>query len=273
MADFDGSTPWQKLHQHYGGWRPSFPHRLNVSLAVGSAVQVKAEVDPRAETDKLQNNQWALGSCTANATSKAFRYDTILDGKDCGDLSRLDIYWQERNREGSLGQGDTGAIGHDAYWAAKNVGFVLEKDWPYSWPGMEQNQAPADSVFDPAKEPVTDAERSYKLEKDWAEVPQNEGAIKQVLSNNQTISFGFVVYESFESASVAKTGVVPMPKAGERVLGGHETWLIGYLKASPTYALVQNSWGRWGINGYFLMPWKYLTDRSLVSDLCTIERP
>lgn len=272
MPDTD-RRPWHKLDQHYGGWRRSLPVSLPTAEAVTAAVTVKPQVDPRSVTDGLRNSQWALGSCTANATSKAFRYDTILDDKDCGALSRFDIYWQEREREGALGRGDTGAIGHDAYWAASNMGFILEKDWPYTWPGMEQGEECPEDVFDPAAEPCTTVERTYKLTKSWAEVPQTETAIKQVLSNRQTISFGFTVYESFESAEVAKTGVVPMPKAGEQILGGHETWLVGYLKADPKYALVQNSWGAgWGMEGYFLIPWSFLTNRNLASDFCTIER-
>lgn len=263
-----------KLLHHYGGWRPS-PYPVSALLAepVSAAITIKAEVDPREVTDTLRNNQWALGACTANATSKAFRYDTILDDNDCGPLSRFDIYWQERKREGTLGQGDTGAIGHDAYWAARNVGYAPESDWAYDWPGMTEGEPCPDKIFDPAIEPITSPERTYRLAKPWAYVPQTETAIKRVLSNNQTISFGFVVYESFESPEVASTGVVPMPAQGENILGGHETWIVGYLKSDPKYALVQNSWGDgWGMGGYFLLPWAYLEDRNLASDFATIER-
>lgn len=263
-----------RLQHHYGGWRRSGPNpTLELSQAVSAGVVIKPQVDPRSVTDGLRNNQWALGSCTANATSKAFRYDTILDDKDCGELSRFDIYWQERKREGSLGKGDTGAVGHDAYWAAVHVGYALEKDWPYTWPGMTEDEECPDSVFDPAVEPITTPERTYKLAKPWAYVPQTEEAIKRVLSNRQTISFGFTVYESFESQEVASTGIVPMPTPGEEILGGHETWIVGYLKSHPKYALVQNSWGDgWGMAGYFLIPWAYLTNPSLASDFATIER-
>lgn len=265
-----------KLKDHYGGWRPSLlplSARLALTEAVTQNVTIKPQVDPRDITNTLRNNQWALGACTANATSKAFRYDTILDNKDCGPLSRFDIYWQERKREGTLGQGDTGAIGHDAYWAAVNVGYARETDWPYEWPGMTDDAECPNRIFDPATEPITATERTYKLTKPWAYVPQTRTAIKRVLSNNQTISFGFVVYESFESNQVAATGIVPMPTPGEQVLGGHETWIVGYLKDRPEYALVQNSWGdAWGDQGYFWLPWEFIEDRLIASDFATIER-
>ena len=98
--------------------------------------------------------------------------------------------------------------------------------------------------------------------------------MRAVLSNNQTIAFGFTVYESFESQEVAKTGVVPLPSRGEKTLGGHEVLLVGYLKDQPNYGLVRNSWGDgWGLGGYFLMPWAYLMDANLASDFRTIRRP
>src|SRR5262249_10278362 len=104
-------------------------------------------------------------------------------------------------------------------------------------------------------------------------VPRNMDSMRAVLSNNQTIAFGFTVYSSFESNEVAQTGKVPMPTRNEKVLGGHEVLMVGYLQAEPNYALVRNSWGTgWGIDGYFLMPWTYILDPNLSSDFRTIRR-
>jgi C1A family cysteine protease len=97
-------------------------------------------------------------------------------------------------------------------------------------------------------------------------------------SNQRTIAFGFMVYESFESSGVARTGIVPMPKRGEQVLGGHEVLAVGFLKSEPDYVLVRNSWGSrktggrgWGIDGsgYFLMPWRM---PAIGGDWTTIQR-
>jgi C1A family cysteine protease len=80
------------------------------------------------------------------------------------------------------------------------------------------------------------------------------------------------VYESFESAEVAKTGVVPMPGPDERLLGGHAVLAIGYV-ASTRMFIVRNSWGtKWGDGGYFTMPYAYLEDRNLSDDFWTIRR-
>jgi C1A family cysteine protease len=259
--------------RHYG-WRRSLP-RIGIPLANTGELKVLDEVDPRDILAALVENQWALGSCTANGTATNFRYDAILDGTDPGQLCRFQIYWGERKIEGTLGQGDTGAEGHDAFTVAEH-GLAPETAWPYEWAGMEQDEPPADSVFDPKKLPADVVEQSshYKLTKPVAAVAQTEDQIKAVLSNRQMVSYGFTVYESFESPSVAQTGIIPMPKRGEQILGGHETDIVGYLKDEPNYALCMNSWGDgWGLKGFFLMPWTYITNVDLASDLRTIVRP
>ncbi len=83
--------------------------------------------------------------------------------------------------------------------------------------------------------------------------------------------FGFSVYESFESDSVASTGVVPMPSPNEQLLGGHAVVLVGYDDTKKVW-IVRNSWGtNWGQAGYFTMPYAYLTNSNLASDFWTIS--
>ena len=83
--------------------------------------------------------------------------------------------------------------------------------------------------------------------------------------------FGFTVYESFESQEVAKTGVVPMPAASEKVLGGHAVLAVGYDDPTQRF-IVMNSWGTsWGMRGFFTMPYSYLTDSDLSSDFWTVR--
>jgi C1A family cysteine protease len=244
------------------GFKPGLPGVLTEPADLGG-LQLKHEVDPRRQLPPVFD-QGGLGSCTANATTAAFQYDAILDGKDPGPLSRLWVYYGERKLEGVLGQGDTGAYGHDAFKVASTVGVPAERDWPYDISTFEGPPPPA---------AVSDAGH-YRLTRPVRAVPQIETSLKQVLSNRQTVAFGFTVYESFESDDVASTGLIPLPKRGEKVLGGHEVLLVGYLAAHPEYALVRNSWGgEWGLGGYFLMPWAYITSRSLSSDHRTIVRP
>lgn len=251
------------LQRHYGGWRPSLPHPRR-RVADTSGITILDEVDPRKDLPPIFD-QSQLGSCTANATAAHFQYDGMLDGADPGLLARLWIYWQERAKEGSLGQGDTGAFGSDAFWVASHIGVPPETAWPYDI-----------STFDPKQPPVaaTDDEGHYKLVKPYATPTLSVQAFQAVFSNKQLISFGFSVFESFEVGDVVKTGIVPLPGPGESQLGGHETVAVGYLKSEPNYCLCRNSWGEgWGLGGYFLMPWAYLLDPNLCGDWTTIQRP
>jgi C1A family cysteine protease len=234
-------------------------------------IPLRAEVDPRSDMPPVFD-QGQLGACTANATAAAFQYDAMLDGNFTGPLARLWIYYQERRLDDTLGDGDAGARGSDAFKVAQHIGIPSETDWPYD---ISTYQGP------PPERAVRD-ENFYRLTKPYATPPLSRHAFKQVFSNQQTISFGFTVYESFESATVARSGVVPMPKRGEQILGGHEVLAIGYLKSAPEHVLVRNSWGSrrfgsrgWGLNGsgYFLMPWRMILDPEISGDWTTIVRP
>ena len=79
-----------------------------------------------------------------------------------------------------------------------------------------------------------------------------------------------LVYQSFESQQVAKTGMVSMPKPGEQFLGGHAICVVGYDDSKKCF-ICRNSWSsQWGIGGYFYMPYEYLTNPKLASDAWTI---
>ena len=211
-------------------------------------------------------DQGQLGSCTANAVEACAQYAVGLhNGTKARRRSRLDIYYGERMLEGQPADEDTGAYGHDGFTFLQQTGALLESVWPYNI-----------STF---SGPPPPGKRS-KLGLSVKAVPQNQEAVQQVLSNRQTVAFGFTVYESFEESRTLSTGIVPVPKSGEQQLGGHEVLAVGYLQAYPGYVLVRNSWGadiyqgvagsdKYG-GGYFLFPWSYLLDASLASDLRTI---
>jgi Papain family cysteine protease len=202
-------------------------------------------------------------NCTANAVGAALEYDATLDGAPAVIPSRLFIYYCERQIEGSLGQGDTGAFGRDGFKAAKRYGTPPETEWPYDTSRYADD--PPQSVWQDAA--------THTLQKPYKSVPRSVNQFKLVLSNRQTIAFGFSVYDTFESAEVAKTGIVPMPEPDEHQIGGHEVLAVGYLQDQPNYVLVRNSWGAdWGLGGYFLMPWQYLLSTDLASDFRTIVR-
>jgi C1A family cysteine protease len=62
-----------------------------------------------------------------------------------------------------------------------------------------------------------------------------------------------------------------MPRPSERAIGGHAVMAVGYDDATQRF-LVRNSWGTgWGLAGYFTLPYTYLIQPGLASDLWTIR--
>jgi C1A family cysteine protease len=246
------------LDRHYGGWSPSLPDQRDHHADL-SGIKLLLEVDPRAEMPPVYD-QGRLGSCTANAVAAAVEYAAVIENRDIGGTpSRLEIYYAERLIEHLPVSEDTGAWGRDGFRHAYGQGTIPESDWPYD-------------VAKFAERPPLDQEDRHRCGA-YKAVPKNLHAMKAALSNHQTVAFGFTVYESFESAAVDLTGVVPMPEPDERVLGGHEVLLVGYLKSEPNHGLVRNSWGAsWGVGGYCLFPWAYLLS-SNADDHRTIYRP
>lgn len=215
-------------------------------------------------------DQGNLGSCTGNAVAGAIEYNDILNGDHIGTPSRLFIYYGERELEGSI-DWDAGAYGHDGFRVARKIGTPTEFEWAYDISRFRER--PVDSAYEVASTHKIGLYKHPGLGQHSDQIRML--SLKAVLSNRQTIAFGFTVYESFESLEVERTGVVPMPGPGESVLGGHEVLLVGYIqREGKEYALVRNSWGtEWGMRGYCLMPWEFILNRSICDDFRTIYRP
>ena len=92
--------------------------------------------------------------------------------------------------------------------------------------------------------------------------------MKGCLADGYPFVFGFTVYEKwYDSAS----RVLPLPSAHEGVVGGHAVLAVGYDDAKQLFTF-RNSWGSAvGDKGYFYMPYAYLTNASLASDLWTVR--
>lgn len=105
----------------------------------------------------------------------------------------------------------------------------------------------------------------------YQRVQQTADQMKACMAEGYPFVFGFTVYDSFESSTVAKTGKLNMPKKNEGVIGGHAVMAVGYDDKAKRF-IVRNSWGTgWGLNGYFTMPYQYLIDSNLSGDFWTIR--
>jgi C1A family cysteine protease len=199
-------------------------------------------------------DQGQLSSCTANALCAAVQFDDpTVQG------SRLFLYYNERMLEHDIPD-DAGAQIYDGVKCLVNYGVCQETEWPYDI-----------SKFAVAPPPqcYTDA-LSHRAISAF-NVQQNINAMKTCLVNGFPFVVGIAIYESFETAAVAATGQVPMPKPNEKCLGGHCVYCCGFRDDTQQWILA-NSWGSlWGgCNGYFYLDYAYLLSPALTSDLWTI---
>lgn len=204
-------------------------------------------------------DQGQLGSCTANGIAAAIEFDQMKQGTKTFVPSRLFIYYNERAIEGHVNQ-DSGAQIRDGVKSVSTLGAPPETMWPYNI---------AKFTDKPPKPAYTEAKKD--LVSLYARVPQVLTQLQGCLASGFPFVFGFTVYESFESDAVAQTGMVPMPKPGEQVLGGHCVVAVGYDNANRHF-IVRNSWGvNWGLQGYCMMPYEYIVSPQLSSDLWTLR--
>ena len=244
---------------HYG-WLPDLPdHRdFRFTSPVEPAGGPPAKADLRVQCPPVYD-QGQLGSCTANAIAGAIEFDRLKLKLNVFTPSRLFIYYNERVIEHSV-DSDSGAQIRDGIKSVAKQGDCPETEWPYVIAKFKTK---------PPKKCYADALK-YKVVF-YQRVTQTLSQLKGCLASGYPFVFGFTVYESFESAKVTKTGHASLPKPGEPVIGGHAVVGVGYDDAKQWF-IVRNSWGgRWGMNGYFTLPYAYLTDENLASDFWTIR--
>ena len=93
--------------------------------------------------------------------------------------------------------------------------------------------------------------------------------MKSCLAEGYPFVFGFAVYESFTTPTVATGGIMPMPRRDEKLYGGHAVMAVGYDDIKRMFK-IRNSWSAfWGVKGYFWMPYDYIQDPDYANDFWT----
>ena len=249
----------QRLPQWYG-WLPDLPDQRDFLYAKTFRVPavLPAKVDLRAHCPPVEN-QGQLGSCTANALVGALEFLELKAQQTLVGLSRLFVYYNERVIEHTT-KHDDGAMLRDGIKSLAKQGVCAESIWPYVIKKFAVRPPPA--CYAQAKK--------YTISSYHRLASTDE--MRACLADGFPFVFGFSVYESFESDALAKSGVLNMPKAKERMVGGHAVCAVGYDDATRRF-IVRNSWGAdWGKQGYFTMPYAYLADRDLSDDFWTVRK-
>lgn len=260
----------------YNGWHPDIPdfrdfkyslHKLKVSPII-QPLPTKVDLRPFCSPVLSQGN---LGSCTSwslagnleflelkeirEKTSGAVEFDAITFTP----YSRLFIYYGERVLENSI-DSDSGAQIRDGIKVLAQFGDCSEASWPY----VESH------VYEVPFQPAYMEALAHKISSYMRLESLDD--IRHCLNDGYPVSFGFSVFESFESEQVARTGIVPIPSYSESMVGGHAVLAVGYDDENK-WLIVKNSWGPdWGDKGYFYLPYEFITNRDLSDDYWTIRR-
>ena len=229
---------------------------------------IPKRVDLRSHCPKVQN-QGRLGTCTAHAVAAAFRYEQKVQKLRVIRPSRLFIYYNERKI------GKQRKLKHvvrlrDALKSVSKHGVCPESLWEYNddsrtfWikpPKEAYNAATLRRVFEYHRIPNEEAKPATFLR-----------LLKRCLADRCPVLFGFSVYESFETGSVMRTGVMVRPNTRkEKFHGGHAVMAVGY-DDNKRAVLVRNSWGgEWGTGGHFWMPYSIITDTKITHDFWTVR--
>jgi C1A family cysteine protease len=195
-------------------------------------------------------DQGALGSCTACALCGIVSY---LDPKFTGSI--LFLYYNERVMINMVNI-DSGAYIRDGVTSLTKMGICPESDWPYIISKFKIK--PPQICYKKAMDHQVLSSRNIR---------NNSIDMTNALNAGNPFVVGILVYNSFMTSNVAKTGMVPMPKKGESILGGHAVMVCGYDNNKKLW-ICRNSWGtNWGDKGYFYLPYNYLLDPRLATDI------
>lgn len=236
-------------------WHPDRPDNRDY-IYHATITPLPSRVDLRKHATMVEDQQ-SLGSCTGNAIAGAIELINKKSGK-VSDISRLFIYYYERLLMGTVNY-DSGAYIRDGIKATSKWGAPIEKLWPYNISRFK-TQPSGSAIKDAAKRKVLRYERATTV-----------SDCTNALANGYPVIMGFLVYSSFMSSTVTRTGMMKYPDVrNEKLLGGHAVLLVGYDNNAQHF-IVRNSWGtNWGDSGYFYMPFRVVEDRNMSSDFWVI---
>lgn len=191
-------------------------------------------------------NQLNIGSCTGESSSYVREALANLQRPGSAvELSPLFVYHQELFLQNALDPvQDVGAPLNVCADVWLQYGACIEADDVYNPAAL--GETPSESAYANASQ--------YTIQSAYQISTLSE--ILNCLAKGFPLQIGVLVYPSFESPPVARSGDVQMPSPGEQPLGGHALAVYGYDRTKQV-VYFRNSWGSWGNAGNGTLPFAY----------------
>ncbi|MEH1903432.1 MAG: C1 family peptidase [Nostoc sp.] len=270
------------------GWlpdRPDFrdyspPEKIIEYCKNKERIRLEKAISPDRRLQHVDLREWCspiqeqgnLKSCTAIAGVALVEYFERKVRGEYIDASSLFLYKVARKLMKLTG--DTGVSTRFTMKAMALFGIPPEEYWPYEIENFDE-EPPA---FCYAYAQHYQALKYFRLDLPQLSKEQALDKIKAFLAAGFPAMFGFTTYSSLFNKKTVKTGKIPYPTIGEKMLGGHAVVAVGYDdnkvidhpnyksvkdydKNFPTQGalLIRNCWGEdWGKGGYGWLPYEYV---------------
>ncbi len=209
-------------------------------------------------------DQGELGSSVAHALLACYIFSLKKDGiynYESSKLSPQFIYYNQRVISNTT-ECDTGASIRDGIKVLERLGVCNEELYPYN-PFFFRDRPTIESY----ENAMTN---KYKQSIQYRRIKPIIEEIMKSISIKLPVIMGFTLYDSFEHPDVARTGIMPIPKSGEKIIGHHAVLIVGY-DIPRKYVLCRSSWGiNFGQGGHFWIPFQLINSR-YCSDLWIIS--
>ncbi|UJR12129.1 hypothetical protein I4U23_016306 [Adineta vaga] len=204
------------------------------------------------------DDQKGMNTCSATTFATLCNYlFKRLFGYDIT-VSRLFIYYNSQIMYfRTLEVEDIGAHRMNVALSLRKYGVCEEKYWPYQ--KYLLNKMPSDLAYEQASH--------YAVTPFY--IPINVNAIEMCLNNKLPVVIGIRLTNDAARNMKYNGGYLQVPDINNSLVYKsflHSCLIVGYDKNSQ-YFICRNSWGRnWGDQGYFYMPYEYISHSTLVND-------
>jgi hypothetical protein len=224
----------------FGCIKDKFDDRDYLMRAYLPVIKLPKKIDHTKEMSPVRD-QGEEGVCVGFAVAVGMKeYQEMLDYQKLVGLSPRFVYSEAKKIDGVPGL--EGTTIRAAMQVLNAKGVCQEKFWPYR---PHQNDRPKEGAFGNAKKfCIMTYARILKLDE-----------LRMSLATKGPAVLGI---EVFKGMLKTKTGIVPIPKKGERSIGGHAIAACGYDDEKELVKF-KNSWSsKWGAKGYGYLPYVYI---------------